>query len=80
MHALGYFSKVISPEEKAFFLESLREYGAGRIPLSAPAYVLRAWMLRSNEKYLLGQTFFRRYPEELVETTDTGKGKDVWSR
>ena len=33
MHALGYFSKRLLHDEKDFFLDTLKEYRDGRIPL-----------------------------------------------
>jgi uncharacterized protein YbgA (DUF1722 family) len=35
-----------------------------------------AWGVRFGEKYLLDQTFFRPYPQELLDISDSGKGRD----
>jgi len=75
-HAFGGFSNVLSKEEKAFFLESIEEYRDERIPLSAILKVLRAWSIRYQNDYLLGQTFLQPYPGQLVEITDSGKGRE----
>lgn len=75
MHSLGYFSERLSSQEKAFFLEMLARYREGKIPLSVPQGILRSWAVRFEEDYLLQQTFFQPYPEELVEITDSGKGR-----
>lgn len=75
MHSLGYFSEGLSSQEKAFFLETLARYREGKIPLSVPQGLLRSWAVRFGEKHLLQQTFFQPYPEELVEITDSGKGR-----
>jgi uncharacterized protein YbgA (DUF1722 family)/uncharacterized protein YbbK (DUF523 family) len=75
MHGLGYFSNEMSSDEKAFFLETLDEYRAGDVPLSVPAYLLRSFIVRWNEEYLLHQTFFNPYPEELRLRKDSGKGR-----
>jgi uncharacterized protein YbgA (DUF1722 family) len=74
-HAFGSFSKVLSKEEKAFFLESIEEYRDERIPLSALLKVLRACSIRYQNDYLLGQTLLQPYPGQLVEITDSGKGR-----
>ena len=74
-HAFGGFSKVLSKEEKAFFLESIEEYRDERIPLSALLKVLRAWSIRYHNDYLLGQTLLQPYPVQLIEITDSGKGR-----
>ncbi|MEN6623642.1 MAG: DUF1722 domain-containing protein, partial [Smithella sp.] len=63
-------------EEKAFFLESIEEYRDERIPLSALLRVLRAWSIRYGNSYLMGQTLLHPYPGQLVEITDSGKGRN----
>jgi len=78
MHALGYFSSSLSPREKEFFLDSLRQYRLRRVPLSVPVAVMRSWIARFGEEYLATQTFFSPFPEELVEVTDSGKGRELW--
>jgi uncharacterized protein YbgA (DUF1722 family)/uncharacterized protein YbbK (DUF523 family) len=79
-HAMGHFSDRLEPPEKSFFLGTLEDYRAGRVPLSVPVYVVRGWAVRWNEGYVLGQTFFRPFPDELAETSDTGRGRDIWRR
>jgi len=77
MHGLGYFSKELSSDEKAFFLDSLERYRAESIPLSVPLNIIRSFVVRFQEDYLAQQTFFEPYPEELMEITDSGKGRDT---
>lgn len=67
MHAMGYFSDRLSGNEKEYFLEMLKRYRAKKIPLSAPASVIRGWIARFDDGFLRNQTFFEPYPEELVE-------------
>jgi uncharacterized protein YbgA (DUF1722 family)/uncharacterized protein YbbK (DUF523 family) len=64
---MGYFSRQLSKEEKSFFLESVDRYKAGRLALSANLSVLRAWIVRFKEEYLMNQTFLQPYPEELTD-------------
>ena len=75
MHTLGYFSDKVSSGEKQYFLDSLQSYRNGKMPLSVPQSLIRSWIVRFNEDYLKDQTFFRPFPEELVEITDSGKGR-----
>ncbi len=77
MHALGYFKQGLTSPEKAFFLDDLDQYRAGKVPLSAPVSVINAWIARFDQEYLASQTFFAPYPVELVEITDSGKGRDL---
>jgi uncharacterized protein YbgA (DUF1722 family)/uncharacterized protein YbbK (DUF523 family) len=64
---MGYFSHQLSKEEKSFFLESIDRYRVGRLVLSANLSVLRAWIVRFKEEYLMNQTFLQPYPEELTD-------------
>jgi uncharacterized protein YbgA (DUF1722 family)/uncharacterized protein YbbK (DUF523 family) len=75
LHALGYFSKVISPAEKRFLLDSLEQYREGSVPLSVPLNLLRSYAVRFEEEYLKNQAYFEPYPNELVEITDSGLGR-----
>lgn len=77
MHALGYFSKKLGQEEKAFFLDVLEQYRNGKIPLSACLSVVRSWIVRFGEPYLEMQSYFEPYPAGLVEITDSGKGRKL---
>lgn len=76
-HAFGGVSACLSPRERAFFHESLEEYRDERIPLSAVLKMLQSWALHHERAYLLEQTLFRPYPLELVEITDSGKGRKL---
>jgi uncharacterized protein YbgA (DUF1722 family) len=76
MHVLGYFSKELTPRERAHFLDLLDSYRAGKIPMSAACAVARSWIARFDNDYLAQQSFFEPYPSELVEITDSGKGRD----
>jgi uncharacterized protein YbgA (DUF1722 family)/uncharacterized protein YbbK (DUF523 family) len=64
---MGYFSHQLTKEEKSFFLESIDRYRAGRLDSSANLSVLRAWIVRFKEEYLMNQTFLQPYPEELTD-------------
>jgi len=76
MHGLGYFSDLLSHDEQAFFLDSLEKYRVGKVPLSAPLNILRSFIVRFKEDYLMQQTFFEPYPEGLMGIADFGKGRD----
>jgi uncharacterized protein YbgA (DUF1722 family)/uncharacterized protein YbbK (DUF523 family) len=77
MHALGYVSEGLSSGEKAFFLDALEKYRAGKVPLSAATTLVRAWAVRFDVPALLEQTYLEPYPESLLEITDSGKGRDA---
>ena len=75
MHGLGYFSDDLSQNEKKYFLDTLDQYRNGKVPLSVPVAVLRSWIVRFGQDYLAPQTFFEPYPSEMVEISDSGKGR-----
>ena len=64
---MGYFSHQLSRGEKSFFLEAVDKYREGRLALSANLSILKAWIVRFKEEYLINQTFLEPYPEKLVE-------------
>ncbi len=74
-HLFGFISDDLSKSEKAFFLNSLEEYRDERIPLSTLIHLIHAYAIRFNQPYLLNQIFINPYPIELVEITDSGKGR-----
>jgi uncharacterized protein YbgA (DUF1722 family)/uncharacterized protein YbbK (DUF523 family) len=78
--AAGYFTSKLSKSEKALFLDAVAKYRAGKFPLSTPLKVLKAWIIRFNEEYLMQQTFFEPYPGELMETDAAAQNreKDYW--
>lgn len=81
MNAMGYFSDRLSKEEKSFFLDSLEKYRTGRLPLSVNISILKLWIIRFEENYLMKQTFFEPYPEELMDIDAMityCNGKDYW--
>ncbi len=75
-HAFGYFKKELLPAEKEFFLDSLERYRANRIPLGVPVALIRSWIVRFEQPYLKDQFFFNPYPEDLIEVSDSGKGRE----
>jgi uncharacterized protein YbgA (DUF1722 family) len=79
--AAGYFTSKLSKNEKAFFLDAVAKYRTGKFPLSTPLNVLKSWIIRFNEEYLMQQTFFEPYPDALMEIQSAGKSeeeKDYW--
>ena len=76
MHAMGHFSDKLNKQEKAFFLDLMEKYRRGKAPLRSDTDVLMSWGVRFGEEYLLNQTLFRPYPDELLDISDSGKGRD----
>ncbi|MCA0971093.1 DUF523 and DUF1722 domain-containing protein [Halobacillus litoralis] len=74
-HIAGYFKKQLGRREKEEFQLLLDQYAQEQVPLSAVISVLRTWTVRFDEGYLDDQTYFQPYPSELVEISDSGKGR-----
>ena len=67
MHVMGYFKKDLSPKEKKLFLEKLESYRNKKTPISAINNMLYSWIVRFENEYLMNQSFFNPFPEELIE-------------
>lgn len=80
-HTLGYFSGRISDEEKAYCIRLIDRYKNGHATLAEPRDLLRSWVIRFQEPYLMHQSFFAPYPADLVDLPGdvTDRGRDVWS-
>jgi uncharacterized protein YbgA (DUF1722 family)/uncharacterized protein YbbK (DUF523 family) len=77
MHSLGFFSERLTSKEKAYFLDLLEDFRNDMIPITAILVVLKAWTIKYEQKYLEQQTIFEPYPKELMEISDSGKGRDL---
>ncbi|WP_456275734.1 YbgA family protein [Bacillus sp. AK128] len=74
-HIMGYFKKELTPKEKEYFEEILEKYRFKKLPLSSVTSILKSWAVRFETDYLLNQTYFKPYPEALIEISDSGKGR-----
>ena len=72
-HIYGYFKKNVEVEEKEYYFDVLDQYLNNRIPYSNVLTVLKGWAIRFKESYLMIQTVFEPYPNELIMVTDSGK-------
>ena len=79
-HSFGYFSKNLKSEEKKLFLKSIEQFRDGHIGLSVPLNIMKSWIVRFEENYLIDQTFFKPYPEDLmdVENVNFCNVRDYW--
>ncbi|MBN1861146.1 MAG: DUF1722 domain-containing protein, partial [Candidatus Thermoplasmatota archaeon] len=79
-HVFGYVSQDLKENEKKFYARLLQRYRGGQIPLSVLINMMRSWAIRFDQPYLLPQTFFQPYPEELFETESikANNVRDFW--
>jgi uncharacterized protein YbgA (DUF1722 family) len=76
-HGFGGVSDQLSFDEKHFFLVKIEEYRDERIPRSILLNLVQAWGIRFKADYLLKQALFQPFPLELMEVTDSGKGRSL---
>lgn len=74
-HVFGYFSNYLTSAEKLHFDQLLIQYKEKKIPLSSVLGLLKSWCFRFENEYLLKQTYFEPYPEDLIAISDSGKGR-----
>ncbi len=64
-HVFGYFKKGLSSEEKKYFLDMMQKYRNKKIKQDIIQCLLKSYAIRFGTKYILTQSFFSPYPEEL---------------
>ena len=65
-HAFGFFKQKLSTGEKSHFLSELDKYRRGQTFVAAAVALLTSYIIRFEEPYLMNQTLFHAYPEEIV--------------
>ena len=69
-HIMGYFKNDVSNSEKEHFLELINLYFQKKVTLVSINNLLFSWVLRFDNTYLKGQSFFNPYPKTLIEAED----------
>lgn len=64
-HAMGYFKKQLSADEKQELLEIIHQYGEGYVPLIVPITLINHYVRKYKEPYLSKQTYLRPHPVAL---------------
>ncbi|MDP2104701.1 MAG: DUF523 and DUF1722 domain-containing protein [Desulfobulbaceae bacterium] len=65
-HILGYFKKLITPDEKQNLLSSFEEYLNGTTPLIVPITLLKHYASQYQQEYLTRQHYLNPHPDELL--------------
>jgi uncharacterized protein YbgA (DUF1722 family)/uncharacterized protein YbbK (DUF523 family) len=65
-HAMGYFKKALTPDEKQELLESIESYRRALVPLAVPLTLLRHYTRKFNEPYLSRQAYLYPHPIEWM--------------
>lgn len=75
-HCFGFVSDYLKTEEKKYYFDIIKQYRQGKLPLSVPISIIRSWAIKNDVDYLLEQFYFNPYPIDLVDISDSGKGRD----
>lgn len=73
MHVFGYFSDALTGREKEFMLDRFQKYKEDKIHISVVLNLLRTYVIKYNQEYLLDQVIWEAYPEALLDISDSGK-------
>ncbi|AMK11324.1 YbgA family protein [Pseudodesulfovibrio indicus] len=65
MHAMGYFKKQLSPDEKQECLEIIDNYRNELVPLIVPVTLLNHYVRKYDDAYLRGQYYLNPHPLDL---------------
>lgn len=64
-HALGYFKKQLSADEKQEMLELINQYAEGLVPLIVPVTLINHYVRKYDQPYLSKQWYLNPHPAEL---------------
>ena len=67
IHAMGYFKDDLTARQKELFLQDIQRYRSKKIPSSALLAMVHSWAEGYSQEYLIHQSIFQPFPEELVE-------------
>jgi uncharacterized protein YbgA (DUF1722 family)/uncharacterized protein YbbK (DUF523 family) len=72
----GYFSKNLSSGERRHFVQQLDTYRKGKASVTSLREILKLWSIRFEEDYIMDQTLFQPFPEELNVICEAIKYRD----
>jgi len=65
-HAMGYFKRDLTPDEKSELVEVIENYRDGYVPLIVPVTLLNHYVRKYDEGYLKAQYYLNPHPVELA--------------
>ena len=71
------YKNQLCTEEIGVFKKLVNSYENDKVPFSSLALAIRMYAARFKDSNVLNQTFFNPYPEELINISDSGKGRDL---
>jgi uncharacterized protein YbgA (DUF1722 family)/uncharacterized protein YbbK (DUF523 family) len=64
-HVMGYFKRLLSPNEKQELVEVINSYHNGYVPLIVPVTLLNHYVRKYDQSYLRDQVYLNPHPLEL---------------
>ncbi len=64
-HAMGYFRKQLTADEKQELMEVMQQYKQSLVPLVVPLTLLRHYVRKYDQPYLRDQTWLNPHPADL---------------
>ncbi len=64
-HMMGYFKKDLSRDEKQELLEVIDSYRSGYVPLVVPLTLIKHYVRKYDQPYLMSQVYLSPHPMEL---------------
>lgn len=71
------YSCMLNIDEIKMFNDLILSYENQKIPFSTLEAIIKMYATRFNDKNTLNQTFFYPYPKNLINITDSGKGRKL---
>lgn len=66
MHIMGYIKESLTADDKQELLEILDKYRLGQVPLIVPITLLKHYLRRYPDEYILRQVYLNPHPDELM--------------
>lgn len=71
------YKPMLNTKEIDMFYGLVNSYNNQKIPFSALMVAIKMYATRFDDNDILNQTFFYPYPENLINITDSGKGRKL---
>ncbi|MGL5381522.1 YbgA family protein [Clostridium sp.] len=71
------YEKYLSMKEKEIFVDNIMKYSKGKLPLSSVLTNIKVYAARFDDELILKQSIFNPYPENLIDISDSGKGRSI---
>ncbi|MEG0180514.1 MAG: DUF523 and DUF1722 domain-containing protein [Peptostreptococcaceae bacterium] len=71
------YENKLTMKERELFVDNVVKYSKGKLPISAIFSNVKLYAARFEDEHILNQNIFSPYPENLVDLSDSGKGRTL---